>query len=75
MNGYIIVQINVKNSENYKEYLQYVTPIASKYGGEYIVRAGNFEIMEGEWNHKRNVVIKFPSVELLAVYFPVLQYP
>jgi len=74
MNGYIIVQINVKNSENYKEYLQYVTPIASKYGGEYIVRAGNFEIMEGEWNHKRNVVIKFPSVEKAREFYNSDEY-
>ena len=59
---------------NYKEYLQYVTPIASKYGGEYIVRAGNFEIMEGEWNHKRNVVIKFPSIEKAKSFYNCDEY-
>ena len=47
MSGYIIAQINVKNIENYQEYLKRVTAIAKKYEGEYIVRAGNFEIMEG----------------------------
>ena len=57
MSGYIIAQINVKNIENYQEYLKKVTTIAKKYGGEYIVRAGNFEIMEGVWPFKRNVII------------------
>tara|TARA_Y100000590_G_C15344250_1_gene872640 strand:+ start:445 stop:735 length:291 start_codon:yes stop_codon:yes gene_type:complete len=74
MTGYIIVQINVKNIENYKEYLKYVTPIASKYGGEYLVRAGNFEIMEGKWPYKRNVVIKFPSVEKAKEFYHANEY-
>ena len=68
MKGYIIAQINVKNDENYKEYLKNVTTIANKYGGEYIIRAGNFEIMEGKWEYKRNVVIKFPTKSQLISY-------
>jgi len=74
MTGYIIVQINVKNNENYKEYLKYVTPIASAYGGEYLVRAGNFEIMEGQWPYKRNVVIKFPSIEKAKEFYSSGEY-
>ena len=41
MPAYVIVQINVTNSENYKEYLKNVTSIVEKYGGKYIVRGGN----------------------------------
>ena len=74
MSGYIIVQINVKNFDNYKEYLKHVTPIAEKYGGKYLVRAGNFEIMEGQWNHKRNVVIKFPSFDKAKEFYNCEDY-
>ena len=74
MFGYIIVQINVKNIENYKEYLKYVTPIAKKYGGEYLIRAGNFEIMEGQWPFKRNVVIKFPNIEKAKEFYNCDEY-
>ena len=74
MSGYIIVQINVKNNENYKEYLKHVTSIASKYEGEYLVRAGNFDIMEGQWPYKRNVVIKFPSYEVAMDWYHSEEY-
>jgi len=74
MSGYIIVQINVKNNENYKEYLKHVTSIASKYAGEYIVRAGNFDILEGQWPYKRNVVIKFPTIEKAKDFYNCEEY-
>ena len=74
MKGYIIAQINVKNDENYKEYLKNVTTIANKYGGEYIIRAGNFEIMEGKWEYKRNVVIKFPSIQKAREFYDSVEY-
>ena len=47
-------RVHVKNLDNYQEYLKNVTPIAKKYGGEYIVRAGKYEVMEGKWPSKRN---------------------
>ena len=64
MSAYLIAQINVTNEDSYKEYLSKVTPIVEKYGGSYLVRAGKFKKVLGNWNFKRNVVIKFPSYEI-----------
>ena len=61
MAAYVIVQINVTNSENYKEYLKNVTSIVEKYGGKYIVRGGKKELMEGKWDYERTVVVEFPD--------------
>ena len=74
MKGYLIAQINVKNLENYQEYLKNVTPIAEKFGGNYIVRAGRYEIMEGDWNYKRNVVIEFPTYEKAKEFYLSKEY-
>ena len=74
MSGYIIAQINVKNIENYQEYLKKVTAIAKKFNGEYIIRAGNFEIMEGAWPFKRNVVIKFPTIDKAKDFYNSKEY-
>ena len=35
--GYIILNINVLNPENYKEYLEKAPPTAQMFGGEYII--------------------------------------
>ena len=43
MSGYLIAQLNVKNLELYKKYIEKVTPLVKKFGGEYIVRSGKYE--------------------------------
>ena len=40
MSGYFIIQINITNPENYKDYIIQVTPIVKKFRGEYIIRGG-----------------------------------
>ena len=63
MSGFAIFNIEVKNSDAYQDYVKQVKPTAEKYGGEYIVRGGEFKIGEGEWSYPRTVVIKFPSFQ------------
>ena len=63
MSGYVIANINVKNTEAYKEYIGKVLPTVQKFGGEYLVRAGEFKVIDGEWKYPRTVVIKFPTYE------------
>ena len=61
--AYLIAHLKVKNSENYKEYVEKVPEIVKKYGGEYLVRGGEYSVVEGEDNYPRIIVIKFPSYE------------
>ena len=35
--GYVIAQLKVTNSENYKEYVNKVTEIVKKFGGQYLI--------------------------------------
>ena len=59
MTGYAIFNINVNNPENYKEYLAKVTDIVNKFGGEFLVRGGEFSHVEGEWKNSRNRNFKY----------------
>jgi len=74
MSGYAIFNINVKNRENYKEYVEKVKPTAEKYGGEYIVRGGDNTVVEGSWQHPRTVVIKFPTYEKALEWYNSEEY-
>ena len=58
--GYVIAQLKVTNPENYKEYVEKVTPLVKKFGGEFLVRAGEFQIFDGETNFPRIIILKFP---------------
>ena len=63
MSAYLLANITVNNPENYKEYVEKVKSIVEKFDGEYLVRGGEMSVIEGDWPHKRNIVIKFPSHE------------
>ncbi len=74
MSGYVIANIDVKNPEAYKEYISKVKPIVEKFGGEYLVRAGEYKVIEGKWKHPRTVVIKFPSYEKALEWYNSEEY-
>ena len=74
MSGYVIAQIDLKNKEGYKEYAEKVPNTVKNYGGEYLFRAGEFKTLEGVWNFKRNVIIKFPSYEKALEWYNSEEY-
>jgi len=60
--GYWIVHVDITDQEKYKDYLAANAEPFKKYGARYLVRAGNFETMEGT-SRDRNVVIEFPTYQ------------
>ncbi|MDC0861064.1 DUF1330 domain-containing protein [Alphaproteobacteria bacterium] len=61
--GYVVLQVDVKDPEIFKEYPQLSEKIISKFGGKYLFRGGDFDIREGNWKYKRNVLLEFESVD------------
>ena len=72
--GYVIAQLKVTNPENYKEYVEKVPEVVKKYGGEYLARGGEHEVIEGEDNFPRIVIIKFPTYEKALEWFNSEEY-
>ena len=63
MPAYIIVEIGILDPVGYEEYKKQAAATVEKYGGKYIVRGGKTEVLEGEWNPKRIVVLQFESAQ------------
>ena len=63
MAAYIIVQVDVTDPETFETYRAQVPATLEPYGGEYIVRGGDMEVLEGEWAVPRVVVLKFPDMD------------
>jgi Domain of unknown function (DUF1330) len=49
MPAYMIVNVEVNNATAYEEYKAKVPALIRKHGGEYLVRGGNFVVLEGDW--------------------------
>ena len=63
MAAYLIVDISVRDEQTYAGYRTRVSDQIREYGGEYLVRGGKTERLEGDWNPKRLVVVRFESME------------
>jgi len=72
--GYVIAQLKVINPENYKEYIEKVTDVIKKYGGEYLARGGDHQVVEGEDNFPRIIIIKFPTYEKALEWYHSDEY-
>ena len=53
MSAYIIVDMQISDLEQYKLYMAEAPAAVKAAGGEYLVRGGQFEVMEGDWQPAR----------------------
>jgi uncharacterized protein (DUF1330 family) len=63
MTAYVIVEIDIVDPAGYEEYKTLAGATVKKYGGKYIVRGGETEVLEGDWKPKRIVVLQFDSIQ------------
>ncbi len=59
--GYVIAQIDVHDTETYAKYTAQTPGTVAQFGGKFIVRAGQWESLEGAEPGPRVVLIEFPS--------------
>ena len=74
MAAYIIVHIEVTDPETFETYRQQVPAIIERHGGEYLVRGGAMEVLEGDWPLPRVVVLKFPSMDQAKAWHASAEY-
>ena len=61
MVAYFISDADIHDPAGYTEYTAKVPALIARYGGEYLVRGGEFEVLEGGWRPHRLVIFRFPN--------------
>jgi uncharacterized protein (DUF1330 family) len=61
--GYWLAQVDVRNPDSYKHYVAALQDVLRKFGGRYVVRAGQTEVVEGK-ARSRIIVIEFASYQV-----------
>ncbi len=59
--GYLVVTMHVTDPDRYRTYMAAAPAFVKAHGGEYLVRGGRHEVLEGAWNPHRVAVLRFPS--------------
>ena len=72
---YLIGDVDIKNIEEYKKYMEKVKPMIESYGGEYLIRGGEIDSLETNlWKPTRIVLVKFPSKKLAMEWYNSDEY-
>ncbi len=71
---YAVVNIRVSDPDRYAEYAEKASATIAHYGGKYLARGGAVEVLEGEWDPKRLVILEFESIERFYEWYNSPEY-
>jgi uncharacterized protein (DUF1330 family) len=74
MPAYVIVEVKIHDKEQYEDYKKLTPASLLPYQGKFIVRGGETELLEGEWEPKRVVVLEFPEKDLAKQWWSSKEY-
>jgi uncharacterized protein (DUF1330 family) len=63
MSAYVIIDVDVKDQEQYAQYMKAGQPTIPAHRGKPLVRGGKVQVWEGAWQPKRMIVLEFKTVE------------
>ena len=69
MTAYLLVDLDIHDQDGFQEYRSQVPAFIAKHGGEYLVRGGEFDVIEGDWKPHRLVLFKFPDRQAIRNFF------
>ena len=73
MAAYAIVQVDVRDAEEYGKYAELAGPAVAKYGGEFLARGGEVVVMEGK-TRARCVIIRFEDMDTAKRFYHGPEY-
>jgi uncharacterized protein (DUF1330 family) len=74
MPAILIADIDVRDPEVYARYRSANPAIVTKYGGRYLAVGGEVRVIEGDWTPRRAIIIEFPSMAALQVFYESPEY-
>lgn len=74
MAAYFIVDLDITDLAGFREYQQLVGATIDQYGGKYLVRGGIAEMLEGDWQTHRLVMLEFESMEQAKRWYDSEEY-
>ena len=69
MSAYLYGNIEIHDPALYEEYRAVVPALIAAHGGRYLVRGGAAEVLEGEGQALRQVILEFPDMTSLKGFY------
>jgi uncharacterized protein (DUF1330 family) len=69
MPAYVIFDLHVDDPDAYAPYREPAGRSVEAHGGRYLARGGAHEVLEGDWDVDRLVILEFPSMEQARAWY------
>jgi uncharacterized protein (DUF1330 family) len=74
MPAYVISEVEVHDAADFGAYRSLAAETIAQYGGQYLVRGGRVELIEGEPPPKTMIIVEFPSMARLREWYASPEY-
>jgi len=74
MSYYFVASIRINDKREYQNYLDRAGEIFARYKGTYLAVDNQSEVLEGEWNYQRAVLIRFESRDDFQDWYHSMDY-
>ena len=74
MPAYVIADIKVTDSGKYRQYMALTPAAIEAAGGRFLVRGGEHEVLEGDWQPNRVVMLEFPDLAAARAFYGSARY-
>ncbi|MBI4983906.1 MAG: DUF1330 domain-containing protein [Rhodocyclales bacterium] len=72
--AYIVVDARSSDPQRMAEYRRLSQIAVDKFGGRFLVRGNPYEVLEGNWQPQRLVVVMFPDLEAAKAFYDSPEY-
>ena len=69
MTAYFVIDLTVRDAQKLQQYEHDVLDLVRKHGGEFIVRGGDYDVIEGSWRPDRLVIARYPSRQAISDFY------
>jgi uncharacterized protein (DUF1330 family) len=74
MAAYGIANVRITDPDRYPQYSARVSQTVERYGGRYLARGGKAEVLEGDWEPHRLVILEFGSMGRFGEWYDSPEY-
>lgn len=74
MAAYLLAEIDIIDPDGFEAYRRDVPALIARYGGRYLARGGEAEVLEGDRAVRRTVLLEFPDMPALRAFYASPEY-
>jgi uncharacterized protein (DUF1330 family) len=69
MKAYLVANVEVADADAYEPYRREVPALIERHGGRYLARGGAIEVLEGNPDYSRLVIVEFPTLDAARNFY------